>query len=184
MSLNNDGFIDPDEALRLLELAAGEDAGRDMVLRIDNGGTSVEGESTRVFEDGKPRLNLRGYQFAASATAPPGSTRSKVSVTWLVAVRDSDAATASIASLLNNGAEELTVTVSVFRAGGDPSQDEQPTLEIELSQARVRHHVLLTGGQPRRPMEIAAFSFVNLAVRSAPQRESGLRGAVRSCTYG
>ena len=71
--------------------------------------------------------------------------------------------------------------LSVFKAGGDASKDMQPTLEIVLEGARVDTHSILTGGSPRRPCEIIFFHFRKIEIRSAPQKGTGQRGAVRSC---
>ena len=71
--------------------------------------------------------------------------------------------------------------VSVFKAGGDSSKDQQPTLELVLEGARITTHCMLTGGTPRRPCEIIYFMPRKLELKSAPQQQSGLRGAVRTC---
>jgi len=185
MSFNSDGVLDQDEALRLLELAAaGDDAGRDVLLTVESKGSVIEGESDRRFEDGKQRMAVAGYFLNSLVDTPPGSAKGRVVNGGLTLVRYSDAATASLASLLKSQADDLKVTLSVFKAGGDDSKDEQPTLELTLKDARVAVHCLLSGGRLGRPCEVVCFVYRSLTVASAPQRRTGQRGAVRTCTYG
>jgi len=184
MSFNNDGVLDVDESLRLIDLAARGDAGSDMAMSIQSKGTAVEGESERTYDDGKKRMQILGYFVRAWVHTPPGSNKGRVSTTTLSVVRESDAATASLASLLNKQAADLEVVLSVYKAGGDNSPDAQPTLELTLQEARLDHHCLLSGGALGRPCEVVSFQYRTLAVKSAPQVTSGQRGAVRTCTYG
>ncbi len=84
--------------------------------------------------------------------------------------------------MLKNQDSEIKVTISVFKAGGDSSKDMQPSLEFVLTEACASHtHCILTGGQPKRPSEIIYFAFRKIEFRSAPQLDTGLRGAVRTC---
>ena len=180
MSFNQDGKLDPDEALRLLETMSGESV-MDFTMLLESKGSVIEGESNRKFEDGKKRMALGGYHYCTDIVTPPGSSKGQVRCSMLVVVRYSDAATASIASLLKNQDADIKVTISVFKAGGDVSKDQQPTLELLLEEARVHTQSLLTGGQPKRPCEIIYFAFRKIEIRSAPQLDTGLRGAVRTC---
>jgi len=50
-----------------------------------------------------------------------------------------------------------------------------------FTEARVHTQSLLTGGNPKRPCEIVYFNFRKIEIRSAPQLDTGLRGAVRTC---
>lgn len=181
MSWRLDGTLDPDEALRLLDHMSG-DSGNDFLMLIESKGNAVEGESKRAFEDGKQRMHIAGYSYLAEVQTPPGSSKGQIRLSSLIVVRECDAATASIASLLKNQENDLKVQVSVFKAGGDSSKEQQPTLELALEGARITTHCLLTGGDPRRPCEIIYFMPRKLELKSAPQQESGLRGAVRTCT--
>ncbi len=95
MSMNADGRLDTDEALRLLDLALG--GANDMAMSIDNNGTPVEGESTRVYSDGKHRLDVLGYAVHALRRPNSGGIGALVP-SHLHIVRRSDAATSSIAS--------------------------------------------------------------------------------------
>lgn len=183
MSFNNDGALDQDEALRLLDLASREDTGRDVVLRIESKGVVYEGENERQFEDGKQRMAVLGYFIANRVETPPGTSKGRVVTGSLTLVRASDAATASLASLLQSQANDLKVTLQVFRAGGDDSKDAQPMLQLDLQEARVQVHCLLSGGHLGRPAEVLAFTYRSLTISSAPQAKSGLRGAVRTCVF-
>jgi type VI protein secretion system component Hcp len=184
MSFDRDGLLDPDEALRLLELASHSDGDTDIVLMIESKGTVVEGESARAFADGKSRMPVKGYYFNAAVKVPPGSSKGVVAVTSLVVVRESDAATASLASLLRSQATDLKVDLSVFKAGGEAvSKDAQPTLEFVLEKARVKSHTMLTGLSPQCAVEVLSFEYETLTVKSAPQQATGARGAVRTCSF-
>jgi len=182
MSWRLDGTLDPDEALRLLDHMSGESSSNDFLMLIESKGTAVEGESKRAFDDGKQRMHIAGYSYLAEVQTPPGSSKGQVRLSSLIVVRECDAASASIASLLKNQESDLKVQVSVFKASGDSSKEQQPTLELHLEGARITTHCMLTGGNPRRPCEIIYFMPRKLELKSAPQKESGLRGAVRTCT--
>jgi len=181
MSWRLDGTLDPDEALRLLDHMSGESS-NDFLMLIESKGTAVEGESKRAFDDGKQRMHIAGYSYLAEVQTPPGASKGQVRLSSLIVVRECDAASASIASLLKNQESDLKVQVSVFKASGDSSKEQQPTLELHLEGARITTHAMLTGGNPRRPCEIIYFMPRKLELKSAPQQESGLRGAVRTCT--
>jgi hypothetical protein len=181
MSWTYDGSLDPDEALRLLDHMSGE-SGNDFLMLIESKGAAVEGESKRSFEDGKQRMHIAGYSYLSEVVTPPGASKGKIRLSALIVVRECDAATASIASLLKNQEADLKVQLSVFKASGDSSKEQQPTLEFLLENARITTHCILTGGKPRRPCEIIYFMPRKVEIKSAPQQESGLRGAVRTCT--
>ncbi|MDA7418759.1 type VI secretion system tube protein Hcp [Xenophilus arseniciresistens] len=184
MSFNSDGVLDQDEALRLLDLATREDTGRDVVLRVESKGVVYEGESERQFEDGKQRMAVLGYFLSNRVETPPGTSKGRVVNGPLTLVRSSDAATASLASLLQSQASDLKVTLAVFRAGGDDSKDAQPMLQMDLQDARLAVHCVLSGGHLGRPAEVLGFTYRTLTMSSAPQAKSGLRGAVRTCVFG
>ncbi|VTU38959.1 type VI secretion system tube protein Hcp [Variovorax sp. PBL-E5] len=183
MSWTLDGTLDPDEALRLLDHMSGE-SGNDFVMLIENKGAVVEGESERAYEDGKQRMDIAGYTYLAEVVTPPGASKGKVRNKSLIVIRDCDAATASIASLMKNQDSDIKVQLSVFKAGGDTAKDMQPTLEFVLEGARVDSHAILTGGKPKRACEIVCFAYRKIEIRSAPQKITGQRGAVRSCVFG
>jgi type VI protein secretion system component Hcp len=180
MSWTIDGNLDPDEALRLLDHMSGE-AGNDFVMLVESKGTVVEGESSRAHEDGKKRMDVAGYHYSAEVVNAPGSTKGKVRNTSFIVVRDCDAATASLASLMKNQDSDIKMQLSVFKAGGDSGKDMQPTLEFLLEDARIDAHCILTGGRPKRPCEIIFFGYRKIEIRSAAQKSTGQRGAVRSC---
>ena len=181
MGWTTDGHLDPDEALRLLDLLSGE-SGNDFVMKVETMGDIIKGESERVFEDRKPRMDIGGYLFLLEVETPPGSTKGRMRESQFVVVRDCDAATASIASLLRNQNSDLQVTVSVFKAGGDLTKEMLPHLEFQLWDARVTAQSILTGGRPKRPCEIIRFDYEAMEIRSAPQKDTGQRGAVRTCS--
>ena len=181
MSWTLDGTLNPDEAMRMLDHMSG-DTGNDFLMLIDSKGNAIEGESKRAFEDGKQRMHIAGYTYLAEVQTPPGAAKGQVRLSTLIVVRECDAATASIASLLKNQENDLKVQISVFKASGDSSKEQQPTLELLLEGARITTHCMLTGASPRRPFEIIYFMPRKLEIKSAPQQDSGLRGAVRTCT--
>lgn len=183
MSFNQDGKLDLDEALRILEIASKKSDGVDLLLHVESKGTPVEGESPRRFDDGKLRMDMLGYSFGVSVHQPPGGAKGQVRAQPVIVVRQSDAATASLSSLLKSQAHDLTVSISAFKAGGDDSPDAQPTLVLELQQARVERQMLLSGGVVGVPCEIVVFDYRSVSIRSAPQQRSGIRGAVRTCTF-
>lgn len=179
MSFNNDGLMDPDEALRTLDLLSSE-SGSDFHMMIENKGTKLSGESKRLFDGGMEMLDIGGYFYESDVLSTPGSSKGQVRALPFMVVRDCDAATASIASLMNSQDNQLIVNVLVFKAGGDTGQDMQPFLEIELRGARIGKHAILTGGRPKRPCEIILFQYREIEIKTAPQLLSGLRGAVRA----
>ncbi|QRF58418.1 type VI secretion system tube protein Hcp [Variovorax sp. UC122_21] len=174
MSFSAEGALDPDELLRLLDLMAGEPA-NDFLMSIDNRGTKVKGESERGIEF----IDIGGYCHQMEVVSPPGSTKGSVRVHPFVIVREVDAATASIASLLFSQEANLEVSIFVYRASGDhlPSQ---PFFEVILTGARVVSQAIVTGGKPRQPREVTVFESRNVQVKTAPQLASGIRGAVRT----
>ncbi|MDM0044953.1 type VI secretion system tube protein Hcp [Variovorax dokdonensis] len=180
MSWKLDGTLDPDEALRLLDHMSGE-SGNDFLMLIESKGSPVEGDSKRKFEDGKQRMRIAGYSYLSEIRRPPGSTKGQVAMSAMIVVRECDAATATIASLLKNQESDLKVQISIFKAGGDSSSEQQPMLEFMLEEARIDTQAILTGGNPRRPCEIIYFMPRKMEIRSAPQQQTGLRGAVRTC---
>src|ERR1700757_3592110 len=101
MSWTLDGSLDPEQALRLLEHMSGE-ADYDFVMLIENKGAVMEGESRREYEDGKQRMDIAGYWHQVDMVTPPGASKGKVRNSAFAVVRQCDAATASIASLLKN----------------------------------------------------------------------------------
>lgn len=179
MSFNQDQLLDTDEALRLLDMMSGE-SGVDFHMMIDNKGKKLVGESQRVFGDAMEMMDIGGYYYNAKVSAAPGSSKGVVKVSPVIVVRDADAATASIASLLNSQDHDLVVSILVFKASGDSSNDLQPFFQIELRGARVSYHGVITGGTPKRPCEIIVFQQREAEIRTAPQVSSGLRGAVRT----
>ena len=185
MSFTPDPILDPDAVLRLVELASQTTTGQDVVLLLENKGTPIEGESVRNFADGKKRLDVMGYMLISGVQPAPGTSNAKVSTGDLIVVRQCDAASASIASLLKSQTEDLKVVLSTFKAGGDrAATDEQPTLEIEIDKGRVAHFSVLTPSRLNGiPCEVVAFAHQGLEIRSAPQAQTGLRGAVRTCTF-
>jgi type VI protein secretion system component Hcp len=181
MSFDSDGRLDTDEALRMLELAQQGGGTLDMLMLIEARGTAIEGESPRAFADGKQRMEVLGYDVHAQLRVATGASAPSLLLSHLQVVRQSDAATASIASLLRNQTTDLKIRLSIFRAGGDSGADAQPKLEFEFEGARVAEIALLTGGKVGAPCEVIRFGYRVMKIHSAPQRNSGARGAVRTC---
>ena len=182
MTHHADGRLDQDEALRLLDLAVAAAGANDMAMSIENNGAPLEGESTRRYSDGKHRLDLLGYIVHAMRD-PSGSSTAPILMSHLHVVRRSDAATASIASLMRNDTRNLRLTLSIYRSGGDPSRESDPMLQYSFVGARVAELAMLTGGATRVPCEIVRFAFRVWTIESAAQLSSGARGAVRACEF-
>ena len=182
MSFNSDTGLSIDEQLRVLDLVRPDHAGGDLVMLVDNAGTAVVGDTPRAFPDKKPRLDITGYSrglVQRSATAGANNVRNLAA---LVVVRRADVATASLSSLAYSRVDKLTVKISAYRTGGDPTAaDTQPTFEIELADARIAGQYLMTGGAHDVPSEILSFAYRSITIRSAPQKATGQRGAVREC---
>ncbi|MGJ7495219.1 type VI secretion system tube protein Hcp [Variovorax sp. RT4R15] len=182
MSFNSDGFWDPDEQLRMLDLAQSGFAANDLVMLVDRSGTTVVGESTRQFADGKSRLNICGYSWGLAMRGAAGSTGART-FQPLYVVRRIDSATASLASLVHARTGGLTVCISAFRAGGDETAtDTQPMFEVQLQDAQITGQFLTTGGPLSTMSEILAVNYREITLRSSPQTSTGARGAVRECT--
>lgn len=173
-----DGLPGPEQLLSLLQLAS--DKSRfDLMLAIEKDGTAIAGESARKFSDDKPRMEVEGYLWGVSQRSGSGSAGRQPYTLYLV--RQCDAATASIMSCLTSASEKMTVTLGAYRSGGD--NDREPVLEIIIDKARLLVHSLLTGPSTLGPCEILGFAGRHFEVRSAPQEGTGLRGAVRTCTF-
>ena len=78
MSFNNDGTLDVDEALRMVDLAASGAHDSDMAMSVQSKGSPVEGESRRTYEDGKKRMDVKGYFFRSWVHTPPGGSKGRV----------------------------------------------------------------------------------------------------------
>lgn len=182
MSFDTDGFWDIDEQLRVLDLAQSGFAANDLVMLVDRSGTTVVGECTRRFPDGKSRLNICGYSWGLAMRGAAGSTGSRV-FQPLYVVRRVDSATASLASLVHSRAGDITICLSAYRAGGDSAApDTQPMFEIELHGAQFTAQFLTTGGPLATMSELLCLNYREITLRSAPQTSTGARGAVRECT--
>jgi len=189
MSFTPEHILSPDAVLRLFDLASPPSssptaAGQDLVLLVESKGTPIEGECVRKFEDGKKRLNAMGYMIITGLQVAPETGDPTVTTSDLIVVRQCDAASASIASLLKNKTHDVNVVLSTFKSGGDPSLIAQPTLEITIEKGRVAHFSVLT---PSRlggvPCEVITFAHQGFKINSAPQTTTGLRGAVRECYF-
>ena len=142
----------------------------------------VEGESTRNYHDGKPHLNLLGYWVYTKQVQQGANQRYKAASSSLIVVRQADAATGSLYSLLNNGKLDVKATVQVYRAGGNAqSTQAEPVIEIIASDARIYCISSYTSKRLRQPCDIVVFAHRKLEIKTAPQQASGLRGAVRTC---
>lgn len=166
------------ELMALLELASNKSQ-YDLMLSLEKDGSPIEGETPRKFGDGKPRLEVEGYLWGVSQRSGSGSAGRQPYTLYVV--RRCDAATASIMSCLTSASEKLKVGLSAYRAGGD--NDVDPVLEISVEKARLLVHALLTGPDALGPCEVLGFAGRHFEVKSAPQQGSGLRGAVRTCSF-
>lgn len=175
--------LDLNEALRTLDLVRSDNNPLDIVMQVKGARVGqIEGESDRVFEDGKPRMEVTGYYFAALSPTDQGTGQStgKRRYSSLRVVRQTDAATASMLSMFATN-DNITVELATYKAGGDAlTKNTQPILRINLKAARIRTYTLLGGGAVGGAVEIVEFTFRELEINSAPQQGSGKRGAVRT----
>lgn len=182
MAFLDDGSWSPEDARQFYELIGTGSSETDLVMLIENKGAPVEGELERSFDDGKARLNIGGYYW--SVQVPESSSQNQVVPNNLIVARRSDAATATIASLLRAQEKDLKVMISAFKSGGDErAPDAQSTFELVLENARICRLVLSSGGHWGVPSELISISYRTVKVRSAPQKTTGLRGAVRECQF-
>jgi type VI protein secretion system component Hcp len=182
MAFLEDGSWSPEDARQLYELIGTGSADIDLVMLIESKGAPVVGELERPFEDGKARLSIGGYHW--SAQMPESSSQHQVVLNNLVVARRSDAATATLASLLRTQEKDLRVVVSAFKAGGDQrAQEAQSIFEMVLENARISRLVLNSGGTWGVPSELISISYRTLKIKSAPQKATGARGAVRECEF-
>ena len=173
------GLLSPDQALRLLDLAVEGASSYDLSAVIEKDGSPIAGESPRKFGHGKPHLDIEGYLWGVSQNTGVHTLGKQPHTLYLV--RRTDAATASILSVLTSASEKVKVTLGVYEASG--SADVDPMLEVVVDQARLVVHCIMTGGALRGPCELLGFAGRKFEVRSAPQQASGLRGAVRTCAF-
>lgn len=182
MAFIEDGSWSPEDARQFYELVKTGSADTDLVMLIESKGAPVVGELERPFEDGKARLSIGGYHW--SVQVPESSSQNQVVPNNLIVARRSDAATAVIASLLRTQEKDLKVVISAFKAGGDSrAQEAQAAFELVLDKARICRLVLNSGGAWGAPSELISIAYRSLKVKSAPQKETGLRGAVRECEF-
>ena len=145
MAFLDDGSWSPEDARQFYELIGTGSSETDLVMLIENKGAPVEGELERSFDDGKARLNIGGYYW--SVQVPESSSQNQVVPNNLIVARRSDAATATIASLLRAQEKDLKIMISAFKSGGDErSPDAQSTFEMVLENARICRLVLSSGG--------------------------------------
>lgn len=178
------GFMNIDQQLRTLDLVQKNFDGDDLVMLVENAGAAVVGECERKFPDGKPRISIAGYSWGVFLR--PGAPVNAQGKTMgpLVVVRRTDAATASLASLLANGSDKVKVCISAFRSGGDRAAvDTQPMFEMELEHCRITGHFLTTGGPLTTLGEILHIDYRSIMLRSATQLPTGARGPVRECQF-
>ena len=184
MTIARDGRLDPDEVKLYYDLAACQSMELDLVMLVERSGTPVPCESARRFPDGKPRMVIGGYHWAADVNRSDGRN-ARLSVESLFVVRRSDVSTASLASMLRNNDQNLRVKISAYRASGDKrTGDRDPTFELEIDEGRITALVLTTGGPWQAPSELIRFAYRNLTIRSAAQLETGQVGPQNECLIG
>jgi type VI protein secretion system component Hcp len=182
MAFLDDGTWSPEDARQFYELVGAGSSEVDLVMMIENKGAPVEGELERAFDDGKARLSIGGYYW--SVQVPESSAQNQVVPNNLIVARRSDAATATIASLLRAQEKDLKVVISAFKSGGDQkSTEHQAAFELVLENARICRLVLNSGGAWGGPSELISISYRTVKVKSAPQKATGARGAVRECQF-
>jgi type VI protein secretion system component Hcp len=183
MSLDT-AVMDMDEALRTLEIVGAKKGLIDITMQVKTQRSGeLAGESSRKYEDGKPRHDVLGYYFAAGTPSDAGTGLStgRRRYTALRVVRNSDASTASLMSAFATN-DTLTVDLSSYKAGGDGSEVAKPFFRILLKNARVKTFTLMAGtALPNTgAVEIIELFFRTVTIESAPQQQAGDRGAVRT----
>ncbi len=173
-----DGFLGVEQLAALVGMAASK-SDFDLMMAVEKDGSPIAGESPRLFSDGKPRMEIDGYVWGVAQRSGSGGAGRQPYTLYVL--RRCDAATASLMSALTSASEKVRVTLGVYRAGG--SSDVEPMLEIDVDKARVVTHCLLTSPGVSGPCEVLGFTGRKFEVKSAPQQGSGLRGAVRSCSF-
>ncbi len=127
--------------------------------------------------------DVLGYAVQTARRNISGAIGAAAVSSSLTIVRRSDAATATLASLLSTNNNKLTLTLSIYRAGGDTSRNTDPMIQFLYEGARIAEMLMLTGGATGMPCEVIRFSFRQLTIESAPQTGTGARGAVRTSTF-
>lgn len=170
-----------DELRRTIELASGARSGSDMVMLVDNAGTIVEGESVRRHPDGKSRLDITGWHWGQSAHSESGAVDAARHLTPLTVVRLADSASGSLAILASNRTRKITARISIYRSGGDSTAIEtEPMFEVNIGEAQIVGQYFVTAADATL-REVLVFSYRSVQIRTAPQKSSGSRGAVREC---
>ncbi len=177
-------MMELEEALRTIELVGSRNGQLDVVMQVKTQRAGdIEGESERKFGDSKPRHDVLGYYLSAGSPSDAGSGQAKGRRQYsaLRVVRNSDAATASLMSAFATN-DNLTVELASYRASGDVTKDNQPTFMLKIENARIKTFTLLSGGSMPNTgsVEIIELLYRSLAIESAPQTQSGQRGAVRT----
>jgi hypothetical protein len=176
MSFNGDGVLDAEEMASLIRMASND--GRDIGMVVKNNGADIVPESLRSYFDGAARLDVMGYHFVWYSNL--SDSKGKPNAGPLIVVRRSDAASASLMALLQQSSDSLLVVLSAFKASGDKnSQDMLPTFEYEIREARLSHVGFQTD-PTFGPCEVLIFSARTFELRTAPQLQTGIRGAVRT----
>lgn len=183
MTYDNRGQLGPDECLRILQLIPTA-PGTDFVMAVSsrNGGNVVEGESSRLW-NGRAQLDIEGYYNSVSYITNTGGPTTGLTSSSLIVVRCCDKATASLGSILQSRNDHLTVRISTYRATGESAVSNQSALQFEFTNAMLTQQALFTGGTDGRPMEILAFAYRELELRSAPQSDIGTIGPVNTCQF-
>jgi hypothetical protein len=181
MSYEHTAQLDPEDCLRLLALASNQ-ASADLAMTVISRNNQVDGESSRSFNN-HPRLDIEGFYngFAYQSSSQRGGRG--IASSLLFVLRQCDAATASLSSILVSRDQDVTVRISVYRAGGDSGHALEPSLEFEATGAMLTQQTFFTGHPSGKPAEIVAFAYRRFEIRSAPQDGAGQRGAVRTCSF-
>ncbi len=175
--------LSTDEVLRTLDMVKGDSTSLDIVMYMKSKRSGdIQGESDRVFADNKPRMDLIGYFLATEAPTDmsTGGGTGRRQYAPLRIVRNADAASSSILSAFATN-DDVSVDVSVFKAGGDAqTKDAQPMLRIGIKKVRIKTYTMLAGGAfSSGAIEIIDFAFREIELESAPQTNTGKRGGVR-----
>ena len=175
-----------DDALKTLALVGRGNSHLDTVMQVKTQRAGeIEGESTRRFQDGKPRIDLLGYYFAGGTPTDVGTGQATGRRRYAAVriVRSSDAGSASLLSAFATN-DKVTVRLSSFKSGGQDTANTDPVFSMELKDARIKAFAILGGGAlpGSGAMDVIEVVFRSISMESAPQAHSGQRGAVRTFT--
>ncbi len=183
MSWDSNATIDWDELGSIIRLLPSAPTAMDIQMVFTSPKGAIEGEGVG---ENKYLLPIFGYAFKAQRKgATVDSSIVAAHAFWVI--RNVDAASASLMSvMLKPGGKDKfsSVSVYVFKSGDQVAgMERQPMIEFNLGNAVIAFHSIVTAGNSGTPVEVLSLSFDDIEVNTAPQQDSGLRGALRSAKF-